>query len=219
MEKVRLGLIGTRFAALLHINGLAKLRGSKVDVVAVASKTKEHAATFAKKFDIPDYYDDYRQILERKDIDVVDLCIPTDFHEEFSIEAAEAGKHIICEKPLTGYFGKERKEEQVGFAVSKKFDAQGGDERMRSGHQSGEEEQGKIHVCGKLDLCPSLHQTEKLDQSKRRNDPGDPGRGKSFGLPCQIFKEMEDLRRGSLDAIGAPIRWEGFSISNTMKEC
>ena len=121
MQKVRLGLIGTRFAALLHINGLAKLRGSKVDVVAVASKTKEHAATFAKKFGIPDNYDDYRQILERKDIDVVDLCIPTDLHEEFAIEAAEARKHIICEKPLTGYFGKERKEELVGFEVNKKF--------------------------------------------------------------------------------------------------
>jgi len=121
MEKVRLGLIGTRFAALLHINGLAKLRGSKVDVVAVASKTKEHAAAFAKKFGIPDNYDDYRQILKRKDIDVVDLCIPTDLHEEFAIEAAEARKHIICEKPLTGYFGKERKEELVGFEVNKKF--------------------------------------------------------------------------------------------------
>ena len=49
MEKVRLGLIGTRFAALLHLNGLSKLRGPKVDVVAVASKTKEHAASFCKE--------------------------------------------------------------------------------------------------------------------------------------------------------------------------
>ena len=122
MEKVRLGMIGTQFAALLHMNSLAKLRGSKVEVVAVASKTKEHAAAFAKKFNIPDYYyNDPRQILERKDIDVVDLCIPTDLHEEFAIEAAEARKHIICEKPLTGYFGKERKEELVGFEVNKKF--------------------------------------------------------------------------------------------------
>ena len=121
MDKVRLGLIGTQFAALLHINNLAKLRGSKVHVVAVASKTKEHAAAFAKKFDIPSSYDDYRRILDREDIDVVDLCIPTDLHEGFAMEAAGAGKHIICEKPLTGYFGKERKEELVGFEVSKKL--------------------------------------------------------------------------------------------------
>lgn len=52
---------------------------------------------------------------------MVDLCIPTDLHEEFSIEAAKAGKHIICEKPLTGYFGKDREEAQVGFSVRKKL--------------------------------------------------------------------------------------------------
>jgi predicted dehydrogenase len=121
MERVRLGMIGSQFAAHLHLNNFSKLRGTKVDIVAVASKNKEHAATFAKKYDIPNFYDDYRRILDRKDIDVVDLCIPTDLHEEFSIEAAEAGKHIICEKPLTGYFGKDRKEEDVGFAVSKKL--------------------------------------------------------------------------------------------------
>jgi predicted dehydrogenase len=97
------------------------LRGTKVDIIAVASKNKEHAVSFAKKFDIKDYYDDYRRILERKDIHVVDLCIPTDLHEEFSVEAAGAGKHIICEKPLTGYFGKNREEENIGSAVSKKL--------------------------------------------------------------------------------------------------
>lgn len=121
MERVRIGMIGSQFAAQLHLNNYSKLRGTKVDIIAVASKNKEHAVSFAKKFDIKDYYDDYRRILERKDIHVVDLCIPTDLHEEFSVEAAEAGKHIICEKPLTGYFGKNREEENVGSAVSKKL--------------------------------------------------------------------------------------------------
>lgn len=121
MERVRLGMIGTQLAAHWHLRNLSKLRGLKVEVVAVASKKMENARAFAKEFDIPDHYDDYRRILERADIDVVDLCIPTDLHEEFSIQAAEAGKHIICEKPLTGYFGKEREEEQVGFTVPKEL--------------------------------------------------------------------------------------------------
>ncbi len=119
MEKVRLGMIGSQLAANLHLNNLSKLRGLKVDVVAVASQRMKNAEAFAKKFNIPYYYDDYRRILERPDVDIVDLCIPTDLHEEFSIQTAEAKKHIICEKPLTGYFGKEREEEQVGLAVRK----------------------------------------------------------------------------------------------------
>ena len=112
-------MVGSQIAAHLHLNNISKLRGLKVDVVAVASQRMENATAFAKKFNIPDYYDDYRRLLERGDIDVVDLCISTDLHEEFSVQAAEAGKHIICEKPLTGYFGKEKEEEQVGLAVRK----------------------------------------------------------------------------------------------------
>jgi len=121
MERVRLGIIGSQLAAHWHLNNLSKLRGLKVDVVAVASKRMKNARAFAKEFDIPDNYDDYRRILERPDVDVVDLCIPTDLHEKFSIQVAEAGKHIICEKPLTGYFGKERNEDQVGLTVRKKL--------------------------------------------------------------------------------------------------
>jgi predicted dehydrogenase len=96
MERVRLGMIGSQIAAHLHLNNLSRLRGSKVDVVAVASQNKDHADSFSEKFKIPDSYDDYQRILDRKDIHVVDLCVATDLHEEFSVRAAEAGKHIIC---------------------------------------------------------------------------------------------------------------------------
>ena len=121
MERVRLGMIGAQIAAHIHMKSLSNLRGVKVDVVAVASQGQKSAGAFAKEFDIPHAYDDFRRILERSDVDVVDLCIPTDLHEPFSVQAAQAGKHIICEKPLTGYFGKERKEEQVGFSVPKEL--------------------------------------------------------------------------------------------------
>ena len=96
MDKVRLGMIGSQFAANLHLNSLSILRGSKVDVVAVASKSKEHAESFAKRFNIPDYYDDYRRVLERKDVHVVDLCVTTNLHHTMAIDAANAGKHVIC---------------------------------------------------------------------------------------------------------------------------
>jgi predicted dehydrogenase len=121
MERVRIGIIGSQFAARLHIASLAKLRGVKTDIVAVASPNIEHAAACARTFGIGEYYDDYRRLLERDDIDCVDLCIPTDLHAAFCIEAAQAGKHIICEKPLTGYFGKDRPEELVGLAVGKEL--------------------------------------------------------------------------------------------------
>jgi len=119
MDKVRLGIVGSQFAAHLHLHNYAKLRGSKMEIVGIASRTEKNAQKTAKEFNIPSVYTDYRRLLERKDVDVIDLCVPTNLHEETIIASTEAGKHIICEKPLTGYFGEEVEGEDIGFRISK----------------------------------------------------------------------------------------------------
>ena len=116
MGKIGIGIVGSRFAADLHAHTYERLL-EKVDLVAVCSKTKENAETFAKKFKIPHIYTDYLQMLERKDIHMIDLCVTTDLHHTMAIQAANAGKHIICEKPLTGYFGEG--EGRIGEIVSR----------------------------------------------------------------------------------------------------
>jgi len=116
MDKVRLGMVGARFAAHLHLNNYEKLRGPKLEIVGIASQNEKSAAQTAREFKIPSVYADYRRMLERKDVDAVDLCVPTHLHEEMILLAAEAGKHVICEKPLTGYFGGET-DEEVGVRV------------------------------------------------------------------------------------------------------
>ena len=120
MDLLRIGIVGAQFAAHLHLQNYHRLRRLKIEIPAVASRTRARAEEFAKKHNIPEVADDYRRLLDRKDIDVVDLCVPTDLHHEFIIEAAQAGKHVICEKPLTGYFGKDRPEELVGVSVDRK---------------------------------------------------------------------------------------------------
>ena len=120
MERLRIGIVGAQFAAQLHLQNYKPLRGSKVEIVAVAALTKTESEQFAAQHKIPAAVDDFRRLLERKDVDAVDLCVPTNLHHEFAILAAQAGKHLICEKPLTGYFGKDRPEEFVGAAVDRK---------------------------------------------------------------------------------------------------
>ncbi len=120
MEKLRIGIVGAQFAAHLHLQNYKPLRGSRVEILTIASRTRQRAEATAREFGIPSVADDYRSLLERKDIDAVDLCVPTDLHHEFIIQAAQAGKDVICEKPLTGYFGKDRPEDLVGEAVDRK---------------------------------------------------------------------------------------------------
>jgi predicted dehydrogenase len=104
MEKTGIGIIGSRFAADLHAHALSKIRGTKCEIIAVCSKTKESAEAFARKFTVPHVYTDHRVLLDRKDIHLVDLVLTTNLHHSMAMDAANAGKHIICEKPLTGCF-------------------------------------------------------------------------------------------------------------------
>jgi predicted dehydrogenase len=81
------------------------VRGSRAEVVAVAAATRASAEAFARRHAIPVAVDDYRALVERADVDAVDVCCPNDLHHAVAIAAAQAGKHVIVEKPLTGYFG------------------------------------------------------------------------------------------------------------------
>ena len=117
MERVRIGILGSGFSAHLHLSNYKKLRGHKMEVVAAAARSEKSASRFAKAFDLPKIYTDYRKLVEDPDVDIVDVCLPTDVHKEAIIAAAEAGKHVICEKPLTGYFGKDLDEERVADKV------------------------------------------------------------------------------------------------------
>ena len=108
MNTVAVGVIGAGFSASLQTEGLKKVYGIDVTIVAVAASTAESARKFAKRHHIATAYADYRDLLADAVIDVVCICVPNFLHAAVAIEAAQAGKHIICEKPLTGAFGNNR---------------------------------------------------------------------------------------------------------------
>ncbi len=98
MEKVRVGVIGSGFIGNIHVDGLKHVK--EADVVAVASRSPGKARQFADERGIPDAYEDYRELLARDDIDAITVGVPNYLHEEVVVAAAQAGKHIMCEKPF-----------------------------------------------------------------------------------------------------------------------
>jgi len=117
MKTLGIGIVGARYGARMHLANYAKLPRDLVELRGVCSRTKESAAAFAQEAQIAFITDDYDSLLARKDIDVVDICAPPALHHEFAIRAANAGKHIIMEKPLTGYFGVPGDPEPIGARV------------------------------------------------------------------------------------------------------
>ncbi|HET6315365.1 MAG TPA: Gfo/Idh/MocA family oxidoreductase, partial [Chloroflexota bacterium] len=102
---VKIGMVGAGFIADTRARAYAGVSGQRVCIAAVASRTRSRAESFAARHGVPDVYDDYRSLLERPDIDAVDLCVPNPVHRPIAEEAAAFGKHVIVAKPLTAFEG------------------------------------------------------------------------------------------------------------------
>jgi predicted dehydrogenase len=98
VRDVGVGLIGSGFIAELHAAGLAHVPAATIR--AVASPTPGNAERFAARHGIPRHHTDFRALIEQDDVDVVCIGAPNDLHRDIAVAAAEAGKHVICEKPL-----------------------------------------------------------------------------------------------------------------------
>ncbi len=103
MKTVKLGIAGAGFAARFHLENLPE---SGVEVVGVTSVRAENRDAFAAKHNLRAYAS-VEQMLA--DIDVLDICTPPSSHQQYILAAARAGKHVIVEKPLTGFYGSPEK--------------------------------------------------------------------------------------------------------------
>jgi predicted dehydrogenase len=104
-RRVGVGLVGAGFVARLHAEAYHHVRGVDVDLVAVTAARRERADGFAREFAVGHAVADFRAVLDDRAVDLVDLCVPSHLHASMAVEAARAGKHVIVEKPLTGFFG------------------------------------------------------------------------------------------------------------------
>jgi predicted dehydrogenase len=97
--KVKVGIIGSQFEADIHAESF-RILPNEAEVVAIASPTPGNAAKLGKKFGIPNVYLDYREMLKQPDIEMVTITAPNRLHCQMTVDIANAGKHVICEKPL-----------------------------------------------------------------------------------------------------------------------
>jgi predicted dehydrogenase len=103
MEKpIRVGIVGSGNAAVFHYAAFQRVTGINVEVVGVTSVTRSHYEPFARERGIRPFES---LSLMLPEVDVIDNCTPGYAHEPVSVAAFEAGKHVVVEKPFTGYYG------------------------------------------------------------------------------------------------------------------
>lgn len=98
-KKIQVGVIGAGRIGKIHASNIVK-NFPDVEVKAVADIYAEQVKDWAAGLGIQHVYSDYKKIIEDKEIDAVIICSSTDTHSQITIEAAQAGKHIFCEKPI-----------------------------------------------------------------------------------------------------------------------
>src|SRR5947209_12904848 len=95
---IRVGIIGAGFIGPAHIESLRRL--GYVEVIALAGSSRERAQRRASELFIPRAYGDFHDLILDPDVDVVDISAPNIYHYPAARGALQAGKHVVCEKPL-----------------------------------------------------------------------------------------------------------------------
>ncbi|HXT64190.1 MAG TPA: Gfo/Idh/MocA family oxidoreductase [Pyrinomonadaceae bacterium] len=190
-DTVRIGIIGAGFAQTTQIPGFKNCEDARI--VAIASAHREHAEEVAREFDIPHVADDWRGVVERDDVDLVSIVTPVVTHHEMALAALNAGKHVLCEKPMAMNAGEAR--EMM--------------ERAR--------EKGVLALIDhELRFLPGR---QKVAELIRRGDVGNPWHARCLfrsgtrADPTRAWNWWSDVKQGggSLGAIGSHIvdafRW------------
>ncbi len=98
MKKINVSIIGTGGISHIHMNGYKAIEG--VDVVAVCDIDEEKVKAYAARYNVPRYYTDYSEMLEKEELDCVSVCTWNSEHKNATIAALNAGANVLCEKPM-----------------------------------------------------------------------------------------------------------------------
>lgn len=98
-EKIGLGVIGCGIISDAHLNACTNL--DDVEIVAAYNRTESRLNRTAKTYDIPNRYLDWRDLIADEEVDAVVICLPEGLHKPVVLEAAQKGKHVLLEKPMS----------------------------------------------------------------------------------------------------------------------
>lgn len=98
MNKVRFGIIGCGTISAWHAKGISNT--PEAELVACCDIVEEKAKKLADEYGVSKIYTDYHELLASDEVDAVNVCTPSGLHGQITIDAAKAGKHVLCEKPV-----------------------------------------------------------------------------------------------------------------------
>ena len=118
MKEICIGMIGAGRASELHVHALQRVHNVPIRLKTIMARRKEQLENAKQQYGFEQISYSFEEVLQDPEINVIDICTPPYCHADMIMKAIEAGKHVICEKPLTGYFGDEASK-NIGLSVPK----------------------------------------------------------------------------------------------------
>ncbi len=113
MKRITVAMVGAGWAGTMHARAYNRVYGC-TPVLKTVCALDDGMDAFAKQYGFASHTGSFEAVLKDPEIDVVDIITPPYLHKDMILAALRAGKHVICEKPVTGYFGLPEDEKPVG---------------------------------------------------------------------------------------------------------
>ena len=141
MKSIRIGMVGSGFIARIHCRAYQMVCGYEVVLAGICSLDEAGARQLMEAYGIPKLYSSLDEMLADPSLEIIDICTPPFLHLPMARQVLAAGKHVIIEKPLTGYFG-DGQSDEVGTRVSRQ-------EMLRDVIRQMDEFRGFLQTCDK----------------------------------------------------------------------
>jgi len=203
MKTVTIAVIGAGFAGNFHCNAFKKVNTVGVCLKTVVDTDAVRANTMKEKWGFQVATDDYESVLRDPEIDVIDITTPPVLHADFSIRALEAGKHVICEKPLTGYFGLPGDVHPIGDTVPRRkmYETMLAD--IDALRKAVDNSKAKFMYAENYVYSPAIVKAAELLRAKKTRVLYSVGECSIHGSTSTLSKSWKNVGGGSLMRLGA----------------
>jgi len=202
MKKVTIGVIGSGYAAYLHWRGYRNVSGARIRLKSIADISIEKALEAKEKYGFENAFQDYKLILNDPEIDIIDICTPPKSHVKISKEALEANKHVICEKPLTGFFENDNGRINVGHVKKRKMYKKVLSE-MEELKKYVDSSKKKFMYAENIIYSPSIQKAAEIIKKKKSKILFMQGEESLKGSSSPVAGNWKDTGGGSLLRIGS----------------
>ena len=120
MKQAVVGMVGAGRASELHMGGYSRVSGVPVRLKKITDMRRDQLLAAREKYGFEEACPEFEELLRDPEINLIDICTPPYTHADMAIRALKAGKNVICEKPMTGYFGLPGDQMPIGDTVPKR---------------------------------------------------------------------------------------------------